>query len=99
MKNIEERNIFGENEHFIEDINYEKIKDFLSILKNQNNLNKLYLQIRHKIENSDIIPNILNSEILGNNRLIYIFIDLYLESNNENRKDKSPNVLDTSNLN
>ena len=96
MKNIEERNIFGENEHFIEDINYEKIKDFLSRLKNQININKLFLQIRHKIQNSDIIPNILNSEILENNRLIYILLDLYLESNNENRKDKI--IIDLLNI-
>ena len=80
-----EDNIFGEKENFIEGINPDKVKNFLSKLRNNKDLSKILELIKNKIIYSDIIPHVLNMEILDKNRLIFILIELYFQSNeNEN---------------
>ena len=80
-----EDNIFGEKENFIEDINPDKVKNFLLKLRNNKDLSKILELIKNKIIYSEIIPHVLNMEILDKNRLIFILIELYFQSNeNEN---------------
>ena len=74
--------IFGNEENFIDDINFEKINNFLLNLKSQNDLNNILMIIRKKIQSSDIICHILNSEKLQNNKLILILFELFLENKN-----------------
>ncbi len=80
-----EDNIFGEKENFIEGINPDKVKNFLLKLRKNKDLSKMLELIKNKIIYSDIIPHVLNMEILDKNRLIFILIELYFQSNeNEN---------------
>ena len=74
--------IFGNEENFIDDINFEKINNFLLNFKSQNDLNNILMIIRKKIQSSDIICHILNSEKLQNNKLILILFELFLENKN-----------------
>ena len=86
MDNLNEINIFGENEHFIKDISYEKINQFLKSLKYMKNIDNILEIIKYKIKISDIISNILNSEMLNENKLILILIELYLNQINYNNQ-------------
>ena len=86
MDNFDDVNIFGENENFIRDISYEKINQFLKNLKYMKNIDNLLERIKYEIKISDIIPNILNSEMLNENKLILILIELYLYQLNENNQ-------------
>ena len=52
-----EDNIFGEKENFIEDINPDKVKNFLLKLRNNKDLSKILELIKNKI--TDIIPHIM----------------------------------------
>ena len=52
-----EDNIFGEKENFIEGINPDKVKNFLSKLRNNKDLSKILELIKNKI--TDIIPHIM----------------------------------------
>ena len=79
-----EINIFTDK-GLIEEITFEKTKLYLERLKNNDMdnikilLNNLYIQV----EQSYIISNILNNEILEKNKLILILIDIYLNEDNE----------------
>ena len=86
MDNLNDVNIFGENEHFIKDISYKKINQFLKTLKYMENIDNILEIIKHKIKISDVISNILNSEILKENKLILILIELYLNQINNNNQ-------------
>ena len=79
-----EINIFTDK-GLIEEITFEKTKLYLERLKNNDMdnikilLNNLYIQV----EQSYIISDILNNEILEKNKLILILIDIYLNEDNE----------------
>ena len=79
-----EINIFTDK-GLIEEITFEKTKLYLERLKNNDMdnikilLNNIYIQI----EQSYIISDILNNEILEKNKLILILIDIYLNEDNE----------------
>ncbi len=79
-----EINIFTDK-GLIEEITFEKTKLYLERLKNNDMdnikilLNNIYIQI----EQSYIISDILNNEILEKNKLIVILIDIYLNEDNE----------------
>ena len=70
-------NIFGNEENFIEDIKFKQINQFLLNLKNGNNLNNILMIIHNKIQSSEIICHILNSEKLKNNKLILILFEFF----------------------
>ena len=88
LDKFEDENIFGERENFIEDINTNKVNNFLSKLRNNKDLSKILELIKNKIIYSDIIPHILNLEILDNNKLILILIELYFQNNKNEIKIK-----------
>ena len=80
-------NIFGNEENFIEDIKFKQINQFLLNLKNGNNLNNILMIIHNKIQSSEIICHILNSEKLKNNKLILILFEFFFEGNKNDENE------------